>query len=292
MNPVFIVGISGRSGTNYLFRLLLNHPDCAVSNLGAEDFIIYGLDKLTDYTDKISLRWKKDWNYTPAKKSMLKKSLGDGITDFLRKDKNNKCLISKTPSTLNIDKFFDFFTDARLIILVRDGKNVVESGVKSKFWNYETGFHIWNESAKRILKLLEKETAVRDKILLIKYEDLVSSLDKELAKVFAFCHLSFDKYDFRKTENIQVFGSSLSGAENKKFVWKVDKQKKHFDPLLRTQKWNRFLYYRYNRKCGENAVKLGYELKNPGKGIMYYLTNLLWDIGYFYVKIKYAIKPI
>lgn len=99
MDPVFIVGITGRSGTNYLHSLLRSHPDCEVSSLMGEDFTIYGLDKLEKYTNKVSSKWKKEWNYDPEMQSKLNKSLGNGITGFLKNTKTNMCIVSKTPST-------------------------------------------------------------------------------------------------------------------------------------------------------------------------------------------------
>jgi len=292
MSLIFILGITGRSGTNYLYNLLLTHPDCEGSSLMAEDFIIYGLDQLDKYTNKVASKWKKEWNYNPKMQSKLKKSLGKGIEGFLKNTSTSKCIVSKTPSTLNIDRFFDFFQEAKLIIIIRDGKNVVESGVKSNFWNYEMGFHIWDKSAKRILNFLKNNKPFSDRILLVKYENLINSLSEEMARVLDYCELDFDKYNMNKAKHTKILGSSTVKTKEKEFVWKVIPEKSNFNPLNRSLHWNKTLHYRYNRKCGDSTQKFGYSTKHPKKGITYYLINLIWDVKYFYIIIKNKIKPI
>jgi hypothetical protein len=292
MSPVFILGITGRSGTNYLYNLLQIHPDCEGSNLTAEDFIIFGLDKLEKFTTKIGGQWKKEWKYDHKIESQIKKSLGDGISAFLLNGREDKCIVSKTPSTINIAKFFTFFPDAKLIIMLRDGKDVVESGVNSNFWNYEMGFHIWNKSAKRIVEFINENKSYSDRILIIKYENLINSLSKEINKTLSFCNLTPSKYDVHKANKINLLGSSSTNQKNKKFVWEVVTDKSNFSPLIRSQNWSKTLHYRYNKKCGDNAKKLGYLTKHSRKGIIYHFTNLIWDIRFFYVKIKYKLKPI
>ncbi len=292
-NPVFIVGITGRSGTNYLSSLLKTHPDCESSSLMAEDFIIYGLDKLTKFSDKISNKWKKEWNYHPDMQNQLNKSLGDGMSMFLANNKHSKCIVSKTPSTMNIDKLFNFFPEAKLIIIIRDGRDVVESGVNSNFWNYEMGFHIWDASASRIHQFIKKNESFPEKFLLVKYEDLINSLDEELVRIFDFCNLPSEEFDLQEAKDIKLLGSSIAAnPEKKEFKWEIVNNKSNFNPLNRSQNWKRSLHYRYNRKCGGNTQKFGYPIKHPQKGFRYYSTNLLWDLRYFYIKLKYAFKPI
>ncbi len=292
MNPIFIVGITGRSGTNYLSRLLQTHPDCNVSSLNAEDFIIYGLDDLVKFSDKISNKWKKEWKYPKDTQDRLNKSLGDGMSMFLENNTHSKCIVSKTPSTLNIDKFFDFFSEAKLIIIIRDAKSVVESGVKSDFWNYEMGFHIWNASAKRIHRFIEEQNSFSERFLLVKYEDLITSLNDEMVRILNFCSLSAEKFNMQEAANIKLLGTSLANQKDNKFVWKVIEDKSNFNPLNRSQNWKKILHYRYNKKCGVNAQKFGYTIEYSQKGFRYYFTNLIWDLKYFYVKLKYAFKPI
>lgn len=198
----------------------------------------------------------------------------------------------QNPFNVNIDKFFNFFPRAKLIIIIRDGKNVVESGVKSNFWNYEMGFNIWNTSAIRIHNFINKNNLLSDRFLLVKYEDLINSLSEEMVRVLGFCNLAFEKYDMKEAKNTKILGSSTVNTKNKEFVWEVVTDKRDFNPLNRSQHWNKTLHYRFNRKCGDNSRKFGYSIEYSKKGLSYYLINLIWDIKYFYVKFKIKFNPI
>ena len=298
MNSIFILGITGRSGTNYLSSILKNHQNTKGFHIGGEDFLIYGTDTLDNYVKKISDKWnfriKNDKEKYSNLQKKIKQSIGDGILNFVSNKKNNDIkYIAKTPSTVNISKFFDFFPNSKLIILVRDGRAVVESGVKSKFWNYEKGFLIWNKSAERILNFQEKNKAKANQFLIVKYENLISSLEDEAKKILAFCDLEINKYNFSEIDNIKLLGTSVNDKKNNDdFKWKKKEKPKNFNPLNRAKNWKKIKHIRYNAVCGKNAKKLKYELKHEKKNIFLSFINLLYNFIYFYEKIKYRIKPI
>ena len=55
-----------------------------------------------------------------------KTGLGDGLVSFLWVERDRR-LVAKTASVRNVDRFFTFFLRAHLLILVRDGRSVVQS---------------------------------------------------------------------------------------------------------------------------------------------------------------------
>ena len=62
-------------------------------------------------------------------------------------------VVTKMPSVEQADRFFELFPNCPLIVLVRDGRNVSESGVKSFGWSYERAFDRWRRAADVVLEL-------------------------------------------------------------------------------------------------------------------------------------------
>ena len=61
-DPIFILGISQRSGTNFLFNLLGLHPDCERVGPIWENFLLNDAQLLVDYADAVYRRWSADWD--------------------------------------------------------------------------------------------------------------------------------------------------------------------------------------------------------------------------------------
>ena len=61
-DPIFILGIMPRSGTNYLWDLLRVHPACAPAREPIrEDFFIEESDDLLAFTRHVAERWDPMW---------------------------------------------------------------------------------------------------------------------------------------------------------------------------------------------------------------------------------------
>ncbi len=145
--PIFILGIMPRSGTNYLYNLLLLHPDCGDPEPIWEDYFLHHSDILLRYVEILSDQWKLPEENKTVQESQLCSNLGYGIISYLYAKTAKKRLVAKTPSVYNLNNFYKFFPDAYLIIIVRDGRSVVESGRKSFGWNYEIAMKRWAEAA-------------------------------------------------------------------------------------------------------------------------------------------------
>ena len=132
----FILGINQRSGTNFIYRLLGEHPSCAASGPIWEDHFLRHSKMLIDYANALFKSWNPIWEVEKkiGGQEMLLRHFGDAIEHFLRlqviRDSPHqippKLLLTKTPNVIGLDNFFDLFPGAYLILLVRDGRAVVE----------------------------------------------------------------------------------------------------------------------------------------------------------------------
>ncbi len=282
ITPVFILGIHGRSGTNFLFQLMGLHPDVIPPRHKGEDFLVAYLHHLEAYEQSLVHRWEERWGGSAVKATELVRNLSDGLLRFLSPSDTHqslgKTLVTKTPSTENIALFPKFFPDAKLVVITRDGRDVVESGVRSGFWPYEVGFQEWNQSARRLLAFKEAYRDIPDQLYIVKYEDLLSDLSQTLTGVLNYCGLSVEKFDWAAAASLPVFGSSTYRGDTKNLHWTPQAKSEKFKPTNRWEGWSYFLKSRYNWICGDSADKLGYPTVNIRSGFLAYLRNLGQDL--------------
>ena len=273
---VLILGIMRRSGTNYLYDLLRLHPDCAVRDMIhgpgqegrlSEDFLVSQLHLLNDYVQAVQAEWNPHWGNVEAESAELRFCLGQGLVSFLRRGiPRGKRLVTKTPSVADLKDVFDFLPEARLVILVRDGRAVVESGVKGFLWDFETAAGSWATGARQILDLLKDRAGDRDHVVIVRYEDIWRDVEAELRKLFAFLSLPADIYDFERARALPVRGSSFyrGTSERPAFTlhgvhWAPVAKTDEFDPLRRFTEWSSEDHTRFNRIAGEYLKRFGYE---------------------------------
>jgi len=283
----FILGILHRSGTNYLYRLLREHPECAGPGPIWEDFFVHNIDMIQNYLEDVQSEWDyKKWGVEQIMGPLdtMRPHLGNGIKQLLDKQlsysnekPNPKVLLTKTPSVRNIDKFFEFFPYDHLIIIVRDGRSLTESGVRSFGWNYERAMRKWARGAKAILDLINKYQGADKKLLLLRYEDIFQDEERELRKVFKFLDVNPDLYKYESTKHLGVTGSSELKGKEGKVHWKITEKDEDFDPRKRFGNWSNQRHNRFKWIAGNYMKELGYELAPMPSNAFFKLRNKLLD---------------
>ena len=285
-DPIFILGIMQRSGTNFLKDVVQLHPDCGFPGHPlVEDYLAQNTEWLLRYTGSVARDWnglgrinKEDGSpvdYSPLQEE-LAHCLGNGIISFLQARIGDKRLLTKTPSVRNLKHFFEFFPNARLIIVVRDGRAVVESGVKSFGWQYERGFQEWADAARSIIDFDKKHQNSKDKYLIVRYEDVLQNLEIEIKKILVFLELEVTTYDLQTALNLPVRGSSTVRSESDQMLWKAVDKPNNFNPLERWKSWEPGLHKRFNWIAGDCMQELGYELKREHTNS--FLSNVINNI--------------
>ena len=288
MKPIFIIGIAGRSGTHYLKQLLKKHPDIENNILKREDHFISELNYLELYVKNISYYWKrKDKEHEDKIKKNLKIGLGKGIINFANANNDKKYFLLNTPYTHNINLFPEYFPNQKMIIITRNAKDLVESGVRSKFWNYEEGFELWNKSANRII---EFQKATSYSIRIVKYEDLFLETENQLKNIFEYLELESNVFAFESIKNMTVQGSSDAKSDKNNWEYKNINKTHGFKPLSRSEKWGTLRKWRFNWKCGKNSLLLNYEDEKIKSHPLYFALNLFLDIILSFFKLKLYFK--
>lgn len=287
--PIFILGILPRSGTNFLFDLLRFHPDCKTAQPIWEDFLVHHSDLLDQYVHTVYHHWKR---VDRDQIDTLYQSLGKGLLGFLTSWNSEKRLVTKTPSVKNIEHFFKLFPNSFLIILIRDGRAVVESSVKSFGVSYERAIHQWAAAASVVQKFDRTTKHSHHQYLVVRYEDLWHDVQKELVRIFAFVGLDSRTYRFEEVIDLPIRGSSeLRDQEEGELHWRGEQKKTDFNPMKRWSTWNRLKHERFNWVAGSYLEKFGYEQQQYSSyRLCYDVWN--WILDFRWVLITKIMIPI
>jgi hypothetical protein len=303
--PVFILGIAERSGTTYLQDILRLHPDCDVDGVELEEhhFVTYA-DMLVEYVEAASRRWKspRGAEQVEQDRELVYRCLGDGLISYMREDLRNRrgwaglspddkprrALVTKTPCVANLDLFFKLFPDAYLLILIRDGRAVVESAVRTFYKNFVQEARQWAQRAQCIIQFASSEMSRGRRYMIVRYEDLYRNTDDEVKKILSFLDLEISRYDFNAAHNVPVKGSCTLRSEGaewpESFVapgihWAPVPKPPDFSPIDRWSTWGRAKHERFNWIAGKYLQLFGYEMKCfPGRRWPWVLWNRLLDI--------------
>lgn len=313
--PIFILGAMQRSGTNFLHDLVCFHPDCDAGGVIWEDFFVHYAHLLIKYANSVFKCWNPRWEVdkTIGPPDLLCRYLGDSLISFLNlqfaakgpgqgptadniseplPNSTAKRLVTKTPSVNNIRHFFKIFPRYHLIIIIRDGRSVVESGVKSFNWEYERGMQRWTHAARTICEFKRAMRDYQHQYLIVRYENLVSNTKQELTKIFSFLELDVEKYDFDSSLQLPVKGSSevtTQGAEN--MHWQPVEKTSAFNPLNRWAHWTADLHDRFNWVAGKYLAEFGYAKEiQPTNRFASVIKNVVLDVRWECKKILRALQ--
>lgn len=260
---VFINGILPRSGTHFLANLLCQHPDCIKAPVPEDGFLASG-KHLANYVDSLVNSWteqnnSKDYNHY---KDTLLEGFGLSLSGFLwnatrSKTEGKTTMVAKTPLVNNLKLFPKLFPSAKLIILVRDGRDLVESAVRS--FNYDRNETIinWVKATETIKKYTESVT--EDKYLIVRYEDLHENVEMEMKRILMYLDLEIEKYNFDAAADLPVVGSSVFKRGDGNVHWWPVSKNETFQPLERTKEWTKEDHDHFNAIAGESLLYWGYE---------------------------------
>jgi hypothetical protein len=283
-DPIFILGILPRSGTNYLLDLLDLHPACAQARDPArEDLFLDSSDHLVDFVAALKASWNPRWGtFSDAVAASLQEAIGDGLLSFLW-DHRDRRLLTKSPSVRHIDRFFTFFPRARLLILVRDGRSVTQSCMTTFGWEFERGARNWAAAADEIRRFISTDHGEHEgQYLLARYEDLIQDLNGSVTRILRFLDLDENAFDFQAASELPVRGSSAFFGPGRESVhWDPVPRGPDFDPIERWRGWDRGQHERFEWIAGDQLRHFGYRsvvgpIRTPFAAAVHHAKDGAW----------------
>lgn len=284
---IFLHSIAVRSGTNFLARIFHQHPDVEVIPRG-ETTQEFPLLKSIQYFEEAFNKFQANYNGSKndyawiAFKAYLGKAFQNYITDQLNKDVDKTHLFIKDPHIENIENFFHVFPDAKLILLLRDGRDLVASGEKgyiaerssqSNFEKYKRKINhrlgrpfiqytrVWKKKIDEYFKFMSNlEEVYRERVYTVKYESLAEGDVDILKELLAFCELSNATAE-NMLQNTKVIGSSFSNEINKNskgIIWQPMEKTTAFKPVKRYENWPNWKKRFFLKVAGKELKALGY----------------------------------
>jgi Sulfotransferase family len=192
----------------------------------------------------------------------------------------------KDPSVKHIDRFFDLFPEAKLLLLLRDGRDNVASTVKAGLAvrahtttvakaktrlkhflrrDFASAARDWAEAVTRIERFDEqfRDTPLASRYMIIRYEDVFRNPRPMAERIFAFMEVPWDDRILEAVENADVVGSSFysaSGQEDaRKPNWKATPKTEAFQPTGRWKRWGAAEKALFKRIAGPQLIRMGYE---------------------------------
>lgn len=242
-----------------------------------EDFFLENCEHLIRYASHVRASWDPIWgDFPPEIEEDLLRSLGDGLISFLWTDRSRR-LVTKSPSVRNVGRFHLLFPEAKLLILIRDGRSIVQSCIDTFGWDFDTATHRFSVAARELLTFMEAEGASAER-LVVRYEDLVTDMRTTMTGVLDFAGLSRDGFDFSAAEALPVRGSSSHLGPGRTSVhWEPVSKNASFRPLQRWESWDEDRRARFEWLAGREARALGYEVDgsepHPAR---HHLRDLRW----------------
>lgn len=281
---IILLGIMQRSGTNFLAHLIDLHPEVALHSVVHEDWLLYHADHLMRFAETVARRWHTSgWRIPGQATDNLLTALGNGLTGYLISlTSSNHKVLMKTPSIWNISLASRLFPDAQVVVIVRDGRDLVTSGMRTFGWKFEEAVRRYHDAAQLLRQAMSRDD--RHPFFLVRYEDLLNDQVK-LQEILAFLELDIDAYNFDAVKRLPIYGSSgqgtLQGEEN---YWKPISKADDFKPVGRWSTWSVPQKERFKWLAGEDLVHFGYETKE------YLETALIWRLYNYILSFWYNLK--
>ncbi len=242
-----------------MWEVLRRHPDCVPGRSPIwEDYLLKNAHHLERFATEAQSSWDRVWGSTEHLRPQLLVALGEALTTFLSIDPQRRT-VTKSPTIANLDLFFDVFPRAHLLLLIRDGRDVAASGMKTFGWSLEEAARGWALGAAEISRFADSRRDENVKV--VRFEDLVLHTESSVSEILSFLDLDVASFDLEVLEEIPVRGSSAYlGPGRTEVNWDVLSRPDGFTPMGRWKSWSTSEIAAFEDIAGTELEHFGYGL--------------------------------
>ncbi|NNU80296.1 sulfotransferase [Halovulum dunhuangense] len=260
--PVLILGIMPRSGTNYLHDLLALHPDiCAGPGRLYEFPLLQAARGFRGAMDEFLAGFPRNAEVLGRWDALA--LLGGAWLRGLQSEAGARHVLLKSPHVQNLTLAPLIFPGARIILCLRDGRDVLDSTLHS-FSRWRPGRKTfaqlaqeWRLGTEAILSFAPGGPRAHPDIMVLRYEAAVADPPRALGQMLAHCGLDPARLDPERALRLPVRGSSRSAARGDA-RWAPEAAAADFAPVARWAGWSAARKARFERIAGRALDLAGY----------------------------------
>jgi hypothetical protein len=176
---IFVVGTQ-RSGTTLLCRMLTAHPNIFLKNELSDSYKIFSGNKSKqEIINDIDIE--------------IQNAYHENLESFLKRIGKKVWGLKDPKLTYCLDDLVNHFPDAKVLFIIRDGRAVANSYMKSK-WGSATNTYYgalrWKKEVELQRVFIQKNLQMCHVVI---YEDLVRNAEKELVEICSFIGQSYSE---------------------------------------------------------------------------------------------------
>lgn len=287
---LFILSPAPRCGTNFLFDVLTLCPLLSSARIDEDHFIseFATIETfLRQSLAKSSLSELRRETLMKVLERAISQALLEAVSSGPGATEGDHLTVFKTPTTLGLSAALSTFPDSsRFLVIVRDGRDVIESSVLSFPWfNFAYVFHRWRSGCEA---LFEAEAAGSGRLKRVRYEDLLNDPGTTIREVFGWLGLPTDAFPYEQVALLPVRGSSESRLSNGEVSWLPTREPLAVRPDARASEATPL------RRCLFRAIgdpwnaRLGYSATDPDRNrCVGFFARLI----YLGQSLRYRLRP-
>jgi len=246
-----------RSGTVFASELLSQHPDLFTYPLGTWEFPFL---RLKGDVQGLYEKYLHGFPVDPEQVSgddFLALFSASMIARLYASVPDGRRMLLKIPNVEYLPYFYTAFPCENLILLIRDGRDVVSSTLKTwPTFSFVDVCNWWNKSARLMIQCNERFSG-RPNYYFARYEAVVKNPAEFVQGVCQQFGLDPGRYAFEKVNDLPLYGSSTAGA-GKNVNWGPTGKPKGFNPIGRWSTWSNGQKRTFKKIAGQTLLDLGY----------------------------------
>ncbi|ADM09426.1 hypothetical protein PB2503_06802 [Parvularcula bermudensis HTCC2503] len=259
---IFLYGVMPRSGTNYLFELLLRHPQIVKSAIPFDELPVLAAPEVYDEPRRMIGRLHSPSAEAFQPMEWMTFSVSGLRNRLLDLAPDDSVTLIKEPHAFNLDLLSTVFPLDQYILIARDGRYVVDS-FKRTFAQQILGRtfeDICLEFKAAAEKMLEVRAALpEEKVRYVQYEQCVRHPKDTISSLTDWIGGLDRPPSEEDLASIPVLGSSTHSKRTKGQVsWEPVEADESFDPTSRKLDWSEEYTSTFERICGDVNRRLGY----------------------------------
>ncbi|WP_170426005.1 sulfotransferase family protein [Ruegeria arenilitoris] len=262
--PIVVLGVMPRSGTNFVRDLMSKHLDVAADPGRLYEFpLLHAAGDAAAFTRDF-LRYFPRNQEVMGKHDILAMLAGAWFRELQAQDETKHILL-KCPHVQDLSLARHIFPDAKIVLCLRDGRDVVESSLKtfSRFSltskNFRQLADEWRLGTEAIMTFDSVAGAnANEDTMIIRYEDVVGNTHENVRKLLTHVGLAEDRYPWDQIDKMPVRGSSQSKVSDDD-RWKPEAKTSDFNPVKRWASWSDARKARFDKLAGSALELAGYE---------------------------------